>query len=376
VNTDNRFPCRVYGGQRTTVRRHLSRNPAGFGILTGLVRRLCAKAPIAFDPDNPRYLYGGCYQGIITEMDTETRYDRDVMAYPATNLSIEPKDHRYRFNWNAPILASPHDPKVIYHAGNVLFRTADRGNSWTTISPDLTRNDRSRQGPGGTPITNEGAGGEVYNTIATVAESPKQAGLIWVGTDDGLVQLTRDGGRSWENVTPKGLPEALVNAVEASPHDAGTAYLAVTRYKFNDFTPHFYRTRDFGKTWDQIVNGVPADTWARVIREDPVRKGLLYAGTEAGALVSFNGGDTWQSLRQNLPVVPVTDLKVQGNDLVAATSGRAFWILDDLGVLRQLSGEVAQRNRPLAPARPTAFRLLLPLRGSGEPAIRARLGSS
>ncbi|HEX9166767.1 MAG TPA: glycosyl hydrolase [Gemmatimonadales bacterium] len=376
VNTDNRFPYRVYGGQQDNSSvAILSRNPAGFGITDKdwFDGPGCESAHIAFDPDNPRYLYGGCYQGIITEMDTETRYDRDVMAYPATNLSIEPKDHRYRFNWNAPILASPHDPKVIYHAGNVLFRTADRGNNWTAISPDLTRNDRSRQGPGGTPITNEGAGGEVYNTIATVAESPKQSGLIWVGTDDGLVQLTRDGGRSWENVTPKGLPEALVNAVEASPHDAGTAYIAVTRYKFNDFTPHFYRTRDFGKTWDRIVNGVPADTWARVIREDPVRRGLLYAGTEAGALVSFNGGDTWQSLQRNLPVVPVTDLKVQGNDLVAATSGRAFWILDDLGVLRQLSGDVAQRDVALLTPAPThrvpggGFSLPLPRIGQNPP---------
>lgn len=376
VNTDNRFPYRVYGGQQDNSSvAILSRNPAGFGITDRdwFDGPGCESAYIAFDPDNPRYLYGGCYQGIITEMDTETRYDRDVMAYPATNLSIEPKDHRYRFNWNAPILASPHDPKVIYHAANVLFRTSDRGNNWTAISPDLTRNDKSRQGPGGAPITNEGAGGEVYNTIATVAESPKQAGLIWVGTDDGLVHLTRDGGTSWQNVTPKGLPEALVNAVEASPHDAGTAYLAVTRYKFNDFTPHFYRTRDFGRTWDRIVSGVPADSWARVIREDPVRQGLLYAGTETGMLVSFNGGDSWQSLQRNLPVVPVTDLKVQGNELVAATSGRAFWILDDLGVLRQLGPETAQGNVALLAPAPAyrvpggGFSLPLPRIGQNPP---------
>jgi photosystem II stability/assembly factor-like uncharacterized protein len=376
VNTDNRFPYRVYGGQQDNSSvAILSRNPAGFGITDRdwFDGPGCESAYVAFDPDNPRYLYGGCYQGIISEMDTETRYDRDVMAYPATNLSIDPKDHRYRFNWNAPILASPHDPKVIYHAANVLFRTSDRGNSWTAISPDLTRNDKSRQGPGGVPITNEGAGGEVYNTIATMAESPKQAGLVWVGTDDGLVQLTRDGGASWQNVTPKGLPEALVNAVEASPHDAGTAYIAVTRYKFNDFTPHFYRTRDFGRTWDRIVSGVPADSWARVIREDPVRQGLLYAGTETGMLVSFDGGDHWQSLQRNLPVVPVTDLKVQGNELVAATSGRAFWILDDLGVLRQLSPETAQRDVALLAPAPAyrvpggGFSLPLPRIGQNPP---------
>jgi photosystem II stability/assembly factor-like uncharacterized protein len=377
VNTDNRFPYRVYGGQQDNSSvAILSRNPAGFGITDKdwFNGPGCESAYIAFDPDAPRYLYGGCYQGIISEMDTETGYDRDVMAYPATNLSIEPKDHRYRFNWNAPIVTSPHDPKVIYHAGNVLFRSADRGNTWTAISPDLTRNEKSKQGPGGAPITNEGAGGEVYNTIFTVAESPKQPGLIWVGTDDGLVQLSRDGGRSWENVTPKGLPEAQVNAVEASPHDPGTAYLAVTRYKFNDFTPHFYRTRDFGKNWDRIVAGVPADAWARVIREDPVRKGLLYAGTETGALVSFNGGDSWQTLQRNLPVVPVTDLKVQGNDLVASTSGRAFWILDDLTVLRQLDDAVSAGEATLlrpAPAYRTpggGFSIPLPRLGQNPPA--------
>jgi hypothetical protein len=263
---------------------------------------------------------------------------------------------------------------VIYHAGNGLFRTADRGNTWTAISPDLTRNDRTRQGPGGTPITNEGAGGEVYGTIFTVAESPKQAGVIWAGTDDGLVQLTRDGGKTWENVTPKGLPEAQINAVEASPHDPGTAYIAVTRYKFNDFTPHFFRTRDFGKNWDRIVTGVPADAWARVIREDPIRKGLLYAGTEGGALVSFNGGDSWQSLQRNLPVVPVTDLKVQGNDLVASTSGRAFWILDDLGLLRQLDAATSTGNVTLLVPSPayrtpgSSFALPLPRVGQNPPA--------
>jgi photosystem II stability/assembly factor-like uncharacterized protein len=343
VNTDNRFPYRVYGGQQDNSSvAILSRNLGGAGITDKdwFNGPGCESAYVAFDPNDPRFLYGGCYQGIIDELDTRTGSTRNVMAYPATNLSVDAKDQRYRFNWNAPILTSPHDPKVLYHAGNVLFRSTDRGNNWVEISPDLTRNDKSKQGPGGAPITNEGAGGEVYNTIFTVAESPKQAGLIWVGTDDGLVQLTRNGGETWENVTPRGLPEAQINAVEASPHDAGTAYLAVTRYKFNDFTPHFFRTRDLGKTWDRVVSGIPSDAWARVVREDPVRKGLLYAGTETGAYVSFDGGDNWQSLQRNLPVVPVTDLKVQGNDLVASTSGRAFWILADLAVLRQLHPEM------------------------------------
>ena len=359
VNTDNRFPYRVYGGQQDNSSvAILSANPGGFGIgeKEWFDGPGCESAYIAFDPDNPRYLYGGCYQGIINEMDTETGYTRDIAAYPATNLAIDPKEHKYRFNWNAPIVTSPHDPKVMYHGGNVLLRTSDRGNTWTEISPDLTRNDQSKQGPGGAPITNEGAGGEVYGTIFTVAESPKQAGVIWVGSDDGLVHVTQDGGKTWQNVTPRDLPESQINAVEASPHDAGTAYIAVTRFKFNDFTPHFFRTRDFGKSWQRVVTGIGEESWARVIREDPVRKGLLYAGTELGAYLSFDGGDHWQPLQQNLPVVPVTDLKVQGNDLVAATSGRAFWIMDDVSLLRQLTPELTGKTLAIVETGP-AWRL-------------------
>ncbi|MBS1241730.1 MAG: glycosyl hydrolase repeat-containing protein, partial [Gemmatimonadetes bacterium] len=359
VNTDHRFPYRVYGGQQDNSSVIImSSNPAGYGIgeKEWFDGPGCESAYLAFDPDHPRYVYGGCYQGIISEMDTETGYTRDIAAYPATNLAIDPKDQKYRFNWNAPIITSPHDPKVIYHGGNVLLRSSDRGNTWTEISPDLTRNDKSRQGPGGAPITNEGAGGEVYGTIFTVAESPKQAGVIWTGSDDGLVHVTQDGGKTWQNVTPRDLPESQINAVEASPHDAATAYIAVTRYKFNDYTPYFFRTRDFGKSWQRIVNGIGDESWARVIREDPVRKGLLYAGTELGAYVSFDGGDRWQPLQQNLPVVPVTDLKIQGNDLVAATSGRAFWIMDDVSLLRQLTPELTAKTMAMVETGP-AYRL-------------------
>jgi photosystem II stability/assembly factor-like uncharacterized protein len=359
VNTDNRFPYRVYGGQQDNSSvMIMSANPAGFGIgeKEWSSGPGCESAYLAFDPDNPRYVYGGCYQGIISEMDTETGYTRDVAAYPATNLAIDPKDQKYRFNWNAPIITSPHDPKVIYHGGNVLLRSSDRGNTWTEMSPDLTRNEKSKQGPGGAPITNEGAGGEVYGTIFTVAESPKQAGVLWVGSDDGLVHMTQDGGKTWQNVTPKDLPESQINAVEASPHDPGTAYIAVTRYKFNDYTPHFFRTRDFGKSWQRIVTGIGEESWARVIREDPVRKGLLYAGTELGAYVSFDDGDHWQPLQQNLPVVPVNDLKVQGNDLVAATQGRAFWIMDDVSLLRQLTPDLPGKTIAMVETGP-AYRL-------------------
>ena len=217
----------------------------------------------------------------------------------------------------------------------MLLRTDDRGATWRAVSPDLTRNDTSKQGPGGAPITNEGAGGEVYGTIVDIAESPHDAKTLWVGTDDGYVQLTRDGGATWTNVTPPGVGEALVNAVEVSPHAPATAYVAITKYKFNDFTPHVFKTTDYGKTWTRIVEGIAPEAWARVVREDPVRKDLLYLGTETGFYVSFDGGTRWTPFQGNLPVTPITDLKVHKGDLLASTAGRAFWILDDLSPLRQ-----------------------------------------
>jgi photosystem II stability/assembly factor-like uncharacterized protein len=359
VNTDNRFPYWVYGGQQDNNSvAIMSRNPSGPGIgwKDWFDGPGCESAYIAFDPNNPRYLYGGCYQGILSEMDTETGYQRDVMAYPTVGLGSTPREEKYRFNWNAPLITSPHDPTVMYHGGNVLLRTSDRGNTWTEVSSDLTRDETDKQGPGGAPITNEAAGGEVYNTIFTVAESPRQRGLIWVGSDDGLVHVTRDGGTTWTNVTPEDLPESQVNAIEASPHSEGTAYVAVTRYKFNDFTPLIYRTHDFGATWDRVVSGIKAEAWVRVVREDPTRSGLLYAGTETGAYVSFNDGDDWQTLQTNLPVVPVTDLKVQGTDLVAATQGRAFWILQDLTLLRQLHARTVTGGLTLT-TNPVVYRI-------------------
>ncbi|MEK6688368.1 MAG: glycosyl hydrolase, partial [Gemmatimonadota bacterium] len=276
VNTDHRFPYWVYGGQQdnnSVATPSASFNAPGIGWKDWFDAAGCESAYLAFDRDDPRYLYGGCYQGIIAEMDTRNGGQRDIMAYPTQGLASIPSEQKYRFNWNAPIVVSDHDPSVIYHGANRLLRSTDRGNTWTAISPDLTRDEKAKQGPGGGPITNEGAGGEVYNTIFYIAESPRQAGLIWVGTDDGLIHLTRNGGSTWENVTPKGLPESLINSIEASPHDPAVAYAAVSRYKFNDPTPHLYRTADYGKSWTRLVNGIGAGAWVRVVREDPVRKG-------------------------------------------------------------------------------------------------------
>ncbi|MEZ4422155.1 MAG: glycosyl hydrolase [Gemmatimonadota bacterium] len=340
VNADNRVPYWIYGGQQDNSSVAIksrdfdgSIGPEDYRSSAG-----CESAWVAFDPDNPRFQYGGCYLGQINEVDDLLQTSRNVQVRPGMPASIQPKDMLYRFNWNAPIVVSPFDGNVLYHGGNHLLMSSDRGNSWEEISPDLTRDEESKQGPGGTPITNEGAGGEVYGTIYTISPSPVDRDVIWTGSDDGLVQVTRDGGATWTNVTPA-LPEAMINAVEASPHEAGAAYIAVTRYKFNDFTPMAYKTTDFGRTWTAIADGIPADHWVRVIREDTERRGLLYLGTELGMFVSFDDGAHWQSLQLDLPLTPITDLKVHQGDLLAATQGRAFWVLDDLGPLRQLHAE-------------------------------------
>jgi hypothetical protein len=254
---------------------------------------------------------------------------------------------KYRFNWNAPIIYSRHEPNTFYHAANILFKTTDLGKSWTAVSPDLTRNDSTRLGWGGAPYTNEGAGGENYCTISYVIESPHEKGVMWVGSDDGLVHLTRDGGKTWTNVSPRDLGESLVNCIEVSPHDKATAYLATTRYKFNDFAPAIYKTTDYGKTWTKIVNGIPNGAFTRAVREDSDRKDLLFAGTETGLYVSFTGGSQWIPFQLNLPISPITDLKVHQGDLIAATSGRSFWILDDLGLIRQYSDKLSKDSLAL-----------------------------
>jgi hypothetical protein len=247
---------------------------------------------------------------------------------------------KYRFNWNAPLINSPHDPKVMYHAANVLFKTTNGGLSWDVVSPDLTRNDTTKQDVSGGPITNEGAGGENYNTIYYVIESPHEVGVIYTGSDCGLVHLTKDGGKYWSNVTPAGLPEGMIHSIEVSPHDKGTVYISASRYKFNDYSNMTYKSVDYGKSWTKIGTGVEADDFIKVIREDKKIKGLLYAGAERGFYISYDGGTSFSKFQLNLPVVPVTDLTIRDNDLVAATAGRSFWILDDLGSIQQSKGNL------------------------------------
>jgi hypothetical protein len=262
------------------------------------------------------------------------------MAAPIQYLGMDAKDMKYRFNWNAPIIWSKHEPNTFYHGAQVLLKTSDMGKTWREASPDLTRNEKDKQGRPGGPYTNEAVGAENYGTLSYVTESPHERGVIWTGSDDGLIHVTRDNGVTWKNVTPRGLAESLINTIDVSPHDRGTAYIATTRYKFNDHTPGLYKTTDYGATWTKIDRGIPADAFTRVVREDDVRRDLLFAGTERGLFISWNGGRDWSPFQLNLPMTPITDLRVHQGNLIAATSGRGFWILDDLALIRQHRAEV------------------------------------
>lgn len=341
VITDNLVPYNIYGGQQdnSAIAIASRTNGRSIGWKDWYSVAGCESAYLAFDENNPEVIYGGCYQGIIEQWVKASNEGKPIKEYPELSLSGIPKDFKYRYNWNAPIIASPHDPSTIYHAGNVVFKTQDGGLNWKVISPDLTRNDTLRQGPGGRPYTNEAAGGENYNTLMYLVESPHEKGVLWAGSDDGLVHITKNDGGSWSNVTPSGLAEGIINSIEVSPHDPATAYITVMRYKFNDLMPHAFKTTNYGATWTKITNGFnDPNGFVRVIREDKIEKGLLYAGTETGLYVSFNDGANWQPLKMNLPIVPINDLTIRQNDLVAATAGRSFWVLDDLGAIQQSKG--------------------------------------
>ncbi len=346
VNVDNRFPYWVYGGQQDNSSIAIKSSTFSNGIswkdwIAGVGG--CETAYVAFDKNNPVLMYAGCYQGIITEYSLNLDYTKDIMAYPSMGLGEPSDEQKYRFNWNAPILVSEHDPNVIYHAANKLLKTSDRGITWKEISPDLTKNKKENLGPGGGPITNEGAGGEVYHTIYYVAESPHDKNIIYTGADDGLVHITRDGGKSWSNITPE-LEEGMINSIEVSPHDPATVYIAFNRYKFDDFSPYILKSKDYGETWKVYGSDIEKNSFVRVVREDKNKKDLLYAGTERGIYMSNNGGINWFKWQRNLPIVPITDLVVHQNDLVVATQGRGFWIYDDLTPLHEFSNEIKSEN--------------------------------
>lgn len=339
INVDNQFPYRIYAGQQDNTSLVIeSRNLWGgnIGERNWFYSAGGESAFLAFDPDQPTYVMGGSYQGTIELLNQKISEGKGVMVVPLQYQSIMPKRMKYRFNWNAPIVWSKADGGSFYHAGNRLFKTSNLGKTWTVISPDLTRNDTTKMGKSGIPYTNEGAGGENYGTIAYVSIST-DGQVIWTGSDDGLVHVSRDGGANWKNVTPAGLPECLVNSIEVSPHNPATVYIACTRYKMNDLSPMLYRSDDYGASWKRIDSGIPVGAFTRVVREDPVQKGLLFAGTETGLFVSWNNGDAWTKLQLGLPVTPVTDLKIHQGNLIAATMGRSFWILDDLFMVRHSS---------------------------------------
>ncbi|MSR01207.1 MAG: glycosyl hydrolase [Gemmatimonadetes bacterium] len=336
INVDNQFPYRVYAAQQDNSSVVIASRELGSGGVTENSWTGSAggeSAFLAFDPDNPRYVLGGSYAGTIDVLDTKARAGTSIMAAPIQYQSMDAKDMKYRYAWNAPIIWSP--PATFYHGAQTLLKTTDLGKTWKEISPDLTRNEKAKQGTAGVPYTNEGVGAENYGTLAYVVESPRERGVIWTGSDDGLVHLTRDGGATWKNVTPKGLAECLINAIELSPFDKATAYLATTRYKFNDHTPGLYKTTDYGETWTRIDAGIPRMAFTRVVREDDGRRDLLFAGTELGLFISWNGGKDWSPFQLNLPVTPITDLRIHRGNLIASTSGRGLWILDDLALIRQ-----------------------------------------
>lgn len=346
VVADNHIPYRIYGAQQDNSALMVSPSETDRpdrhnwqGTAGG------ESGYIAVDPSNPNMVYGGNYSGEIEALDQSTGLSRNVNPWPDNPMGHAASDLRHRIQWTFPIVFSPNDPRVLYTASQVLMRTTDGGSSWQTISPDLTRNDRSKQASSGGPITQDNTSIEYYDTIFTVAESPLRKGQIWVGSDDGLVHLTHDGGRSWQDVTPAGMPTwARVSMVEASPHDPGTAYVAANNYQNNDLGVYIYRTHDYGTTWKKITDGIPSGSFARVCRESLHRKGLLFAGTETGAFVSFDDGDHWRPLQFNLPLCPVHDLFLKDNDLIAATHGRAFWIMHNLSRLEELTG-----SAPMAP---------------------------
>ena len=351
INTDNLFPYNIYGGQQDNSSVKISSLALGNGGINEQNWSASAggeSAFLAFNPDNPRYVLGGSYLGTIEILDTKAKASTQIMAAPIQYLGRDSKDMKYRYNWNAPIIWSQHEKNTFYHGAQLLLKTTDNGKNWSEVSPDLSNNEKEKQGKGGGPYTNEAVGAENYGTLSYVTESPHEQGVIWTATDDGVLQITKNGGTTWEIVTPKNLPETLINSIEVSPHDKATAYIATTRYKFNDYTPAIYKTTNYGKSWVNISSGIPSGAYTRVVREDTQRKNLLFAGTELGMYISWNGGKIWKPFQLNLPITPISDLKISHNDLTIATMGRSFWVLDDLGLLRQFEG-----NK-------TTFKLLTP----------------
>lgn len=352
VTTDNAFPYRIYVAQQDNSTIRIPHRTEGWSISEDDWESTAGgeSAHIAIDPENNDIVYGGSYDGFLTRVNHEKNTVRSVSVWPDNPMGHGVEDMKYRFQWNFPIIFSKHNPDRLYTFSQSVHVSENEGQSWEVISGDLTTNDPEKMKSSGGPITQDNTSVEYYCTIFAAAESPLKEGLLWVGSDDGLIHVTQNGGQSWENVTPKGMPEAMmINSVEPSAFDQGTCYVAGTRYKSGDFTPYLYKTTDFGKSWKKITNGIPEEHFTRVVREDPKQKGLLYAGTETGMYISWDDGKNWESFQLNLPIVPITDLTIKDNNLIVATQGRSIWMIDDLGMLHQAAFAKANTNKLFKP---------------------------
>ncbi len=349
VVLDNDFPYNIYGAQQDNSTIRIASRTMGFGIdrpdwfyVGG-----GESGYVTPKPDDPDIVYAGNYDGYLTRYDNRTKQVQDISPWPDNPMGGGANTAKYRFQWTYPILVSKFDSRTLYVTANKVFKSTNEGMSWEIISPDLTTNDTTKLASSGGPITKDNTSVEYYCTIFAFAESPLNKDVLWAGSDDGLLHITQDGGKSWQNVTPKDIPAwSMMSIVDASPHTVGTAYVAANHYKLDDFKPYLFKTTDFGKSWRKIVKGIPENEFTHVIREDPNRKGLLYAGTERGIYVSFNDGENWQPLQNNLPVTPIHDIAIQARekDLVVATHGRSFWVLDDLTPLYQLNDQLAKSD--------------------------------
>lgn len=350
VTTDNAFPYRIYGAQQDNSTVRIAHRTSGRYIGESDWESTAGgeSAHIAVDPTNNDIVYGGSYDGFLTRYNHETEETQAVNVWPDNPMGWGAEGMKYRFQWNFPIFYSPHNPKKLYAASNHLHATTNGGQSWELVSPDLTTNDTTKLGPSGGPITKDNTSVEYYCTIFAAAESQHEEGVIWTGSDDGLIHLTKDGGENWTNVTPPSLPKwTMINSIEVDPFNQGGMLFAGTRYKLGDYQPYLYRTTDYGATWTKITDGISNDHFTRVVRADPERKGLLYAGTESGMYISFDNGTSWKPFQMNLPMVPITDLTIKNKNLIAATQGRGFWIIDDLTTLHQLSDQVVNSRHYL-----------------------------
>ena len=353
VIVDNGFPYRLYGAQQDNTTISV---PAWQDVNTLYPKQHwlnvggCETGPIALDPDRPHITYAGCYGGVMDRYDIESGQRRNIMLYPQLQLGMAASDLKHRFQWVSPMLVSAHDNRVLYHGSQYVNRSLDEGATWETISPDLTTNNPEHQEQSGGPINADVTGVEIYNVVFSIAESPVDMDEIWAGTDDGRVHVTLNRGGSWRDVTPPEMPElGTVDEIEVSLHQAGRVYIAVQRYRMDDFSPYIFRTDDFGASWTLVTDGIPEGHPVRTVREDPVRPGLLFAGTEYGVFVSFDAGDSWRSFQRNLPITPITGMRVAHDDLIVSTQGRSFWILDDISPLREIEAAVAAGTYLFAP---------------------------